>query len=172
MTTTPTPTPKPLPCHHAFKHGHSRIDGKKKYSETYESWQSMLARCRYKKRDTSGKYINRGITVCEEWKSFDVFLSDMGTRPKGTTLDRIDNNLGYFKKNCRWSTPTEQARNRRNSKLTFKQAVEVAKLRLSGVSCVEIAKRFNCSESLPREIVKGRTWIDALSKAKEDYGIE
>ena len=145
------------------RHGHTQF---RNYSPTWVSWQSMLARCRYKHRDTGAKHCGRGITVCERWLSFDNFLADMGGRPDGMTLDRIDNDGNYEPGNCRWATKAEQARNTRRSKLTYESAVQVALARLSGESCKTIADRFGICESLPREIVRGRTWKDALTEAK------
>ncbi len=131
----------------------------------------MLARCRYPDRDTEAKHVNRGIKVCARWQSFEAFLEDMGERPVGLTLDRWPDNDGdYEPSNCRWASPRDQARNRRNKKLDFASAVEVAIARLNGETCKSIAARFGISESLPREIVKGRTWPDALAKAKEIVG--
>lgn len=59
-------------------------------------------------------YGARGIKVCERWLTFANFLADMGEKPKGKTLDRIDGTKGYFKENCRWATPLEQAANSRH----------------------------------------------------------
>ena len=147
-----------------YKHGHTVNEA---YSPTYQSWQSMIARGRYPHRDVARKYARRGITVCERWqKSFEAFLADMGERPDGTTLDRMDNAKGYEPGNCRWATPKEQARNRRNARLTLETATQVAVRHLRGESAAKIAAEYCVSESLPREIVKGRTWPDALAAAK------
>lgn len=100
------------------KHGQrrGRSVGEKE-SPTYASWYSMRRRCAAK----TGKYFEwygaRGITVCERWSTFENFLADMGVRPDGKTLDRIDVNKGYESTNCRWATPREQRNNRRDTKL-------------------------------------------------------
>jgi hypothetical protein len=73
---------------------------------TYRTWSSMKMRCRHHKR-----YLKNGISYDPQWEQFKCFLADMGERPKGTSLDRIDNKKGYSKENCRWATPKEQARN-------------------------------------------------------------
>lgn len=147
----------------ASVHGHTNDHG---YSPTYHSWQEMLSRCRYYKRDKQNKHVGRGITVCERWGSFYNFLNDMGERPEGTTLDRIDNNGNYEPKNCRWATPTEQARNTRRTRLDYDSALDIAKRMLAGERASDLAKEYGISESLPREIHKGRTWKDAYSDAR------
>jgi hypothetical protein len=85
-------------------------------SRAYASWYGMLARCRNPNNVAYEVYGGRAITVAPEWESFEQFFLDMGVRPEGTTLDRIENSLGYFKNNCRWTTPIQQANNRRPRK--------------------------------------------------------
>lgn len=77
----------------------------------------MHERCSNAKHFAFKDYGGRGIRVCESWREFEAFMSDMGVRPDGMTLGRIDNEKGYEPGNCRWETQKSQARNRRNSKL-------------------------------------------------------
>jgi hypothetical protein len=81
----------------------------------YNSWKEMRKRCTNKNRKEYRDYGARGIKVCARWNDFRTFLSDMGPRPKGTTLDRINNDGDYEPGNCRWATYLEQNRNRRAS---------------------------------------------------------
>ena len=80
-------------------------------------WYAMLGRCYNPNSYSFPNYGARGIDVCERWFSLKNFISDMGERGQNLTLDRIDNNLGYSPKNCRWATYKEQSRNKRKDKL-------------------------------------------------------
>jgi hypothetical protein len=162
-------SPTLLPCRapqadNSLQHGHARHGPTGKASPTYQSWQSMLTRCR-RRQD----YRKSGIRVCVRWRSFENFLTDMGERPAGTTLDRKDNAKGYQPDNCRWATPRDQARNTRRNKLTLLSAVAVALRMLGGEKASVVAKDLGISESLPREIMRGRTWPDALATATKAY---
>lgn len=102
-----------------LKHGHTWTspDGRANTSRTYKSWSKMLQRC-YNRNDKNyfRYYSSRGITVAKEWHDFSRFLFDMGERPAGRSLDRINNDGNYEPGNCRWATGIEQANNRRKPK--------------------------------------------------------
>lgn len=92
-----------------MKHG-----GWKHYKSTYQCWQDMKQRCLNKRHRQYKNYGGRGIYICDSWLSgFENFFQDMGEKPPGMTLDRIDNDGPYFKANCRWATPAQQRVNTR-----------------------------------------------------------
>jgi hypothetical protein len=83
-------------------------------SRTYKSWRSMINRCTLPSTPSYKSYGAKGIGYDSSWKDFNNFLSDMGERPEGMTLDRIDGAKGYSRENCRWANPSQQQANRKN----------------------------------------------------------
>ena len=98
----------------------------------------MISRCASHK-----DYAGRGIKICKRWKSFENFLADMGARPKGTELDRLDNNKGYTPSNCAWRTHLQNARNRRTTRIKIGQLRRIVKLKKAGHSQRRIAAIYN-----------------------------
>ena len=86
-------------------------------TKTYKVWSHMRERCLQRNTKSFQSYGGRGITICERWNTFENFYEDMGEKPEGKSLDRIDNNSGYCKENCRWATQKEQMNNTRNNVL-------------------------------------------------------
>ena len=112
-------------------HGHNTMAGQ---SRTYKTWSMMLQRCTNPNYDGYPPYGGSGIMVCDRWRKFENFLSDMGDRPVDKTLDRWPNKNGNYELgNCRWATPSEQQNNTRcnvvveykNKRLTLKQWSDV-----------------------------------------------
>ncbi len=94
------------------RHGHAQ---RHEMTRTYKSWISMRQRCRNANAPNFASYGGRGIAVCARWDSFELFLADMGPRPEGMSIDRIDVDGNYEPGNCRWATPKQQQANRRCS---------------------------------------------------------
>ncbi len=96
----------------------------------YWIWSDMRQRCSNSNHRQFADYGGRGVAVCERWQTFASFAADMGERPEGLSLDRVDNLKGYGPDNCRWATRQEQNSNRRNciivdcggEKVTLKEA--------------------------------------------------
>jgi len=87
------------------------------YTKIYRTWIAMLSRCRNSNEPNYKNYGGRGITVCDYWNKFENFYSDMGELPfYEAQLDRIDNEKGYSKENCKWSSAKQNSRNRRTTK--------------------------------------------------------
>lgn len=96
-------------------HGFSRRGN---VSPTYRSWQSMKRRCLEVVSPSYKNYGGRGITVCDRWLKFENFLADMGERPEGFTLSRVDNDGDYEPSNCTWASIGVQSLNKRNTVVT------------------------------------------------------
>lgn len=86
-------------------------------TKVYRAWQAMLNRCRNKNLPQYKDWGGRGIRVCKRWHRFENFLEDMGEPANNQSLDRVDNDGGYSKDNCRWATKKEQVRNKRSNRI-------------------------------------------------------
>jgi hypothetical protein len=116
----------------------------------YVIWCNMKRRCEKPSHHAYSRYGGRGINVCDRWRSFENFLEDMGPRPEGLTLERIDNSLGYSKSNCCWATAKQQMRNKRNNRRITGMGETLTLVEWSerlGVSCAVISRR--ASRGLP-----------------------
>lgn len=113
----------------------------------HKSWRSMMDRCTNRKNPNYKHYGGKGITVCQRWaESFKHFHDDMGNRPSGMSIDRIDPNGNYEPSNCRWATNREQRMNQARSTISIEQAAEVRRLReLHGWGQNTIAKHLGIS---------------------------
>jgi len=132
----------------------------KQFMKERTVWLSMVARCHNIKNTAYHRYGKRGIFVCNEWRyDFDRFYEDMCPRPEGMTLDRIDNNKGYSKENCRWVTYKE---NNRNTRRTVFLDVNGALMKIH-----EISEAIGQKEStIHYRIKKGLSLEKIMSKEK------
>lgn len=126
-------------------------------SKIYDRWQGMILRCNNPNNPKYASYGGRGITVCNRWLNFNFFLNDMGMPPKGTSLDRIDNNKGYTPDNTRWATVSQQSRNKRtNYWITFNGETKILQ---------DWAEQYRMApESLKQRLKKGMNIENALKK--------
>lgn len=137
---------------------HSDTKGMSK-TPTWMSWSAMLERCTNKNHDAFHRYGGRGITVCDKWGRFAGFYEDMGLRPNGMSIDRIDNNIGYCKENCRWATHKEQSNNMSTNRKVEYRGKEYTIKQLSeylGMNYDTLWKRFNCGSQLDRPVTDCR----------------
>lgn len=131
----------------------------------YSHWCSIKDRCYNPKNPKFGRYGGRGILMCDEWRGdFAAFFADMGPRPSPThSVDRIDNNKGYEPGNCRWATPTQQARNTRRTRYVAADGI-IGKL-------PEVAERLNISPGTLKARAKrgtyGTRYVECLTDPRD-----
>lgn len=127
-------------------------------------WRGIKTRCFNKSNPSYARYGGRGITMCDSWKdSFERFLDDMGLPPANTSIERIDNNGGYFPINCKWATQKEQCRNRSSNRIVSFESSE---------ACITDV---NERKGFPRNLISnriGRGWSveDAVNRPVGKFG--
>lgn len=142
-------------------------------TSTYSVWATMKARCSNCNNANYHNYGGRGITVSDSWQKFENFYADMGERPEGMSLDRIDNDKGYSADNCRWASVKQQMRNTRiNNWITFNGKTQILKDWADelGLSEQVIHRRLNkCGWSVEDALtipVNGRSGLDGSNNGK------
>lgn len=139
----------------AYKHGLS-------HHPLYHVWSEMKERCYNKTNKNYHAWGGRNVTVCERWrKNVANFISDMGDRPDGHSIDRINNDGNYEPINCRWADATTQARNRRSTKLTIEKAEEIRSFRQEGLTLAKISEIVGFGEKVIHDVVSNKTWRSA-----------
>lgn len=134
--------------------------GNHKDHPLYGTWSSIKTRCFNKRCKKFKNYGGRGITMCDEWKlSFVAFCRDMGDKPPGTSIDRINNDGDYCKSNCRWATLVQQANNSRRN----------VKLKCGGEVLTITQWRARLGFRIDRRVKSGWSIASALSKPRQKW---
>jgi len=126
----------------------------------HNTWKAIRQRCNNPNTAQYRDYGGRGITVCERWDSFENFIADMGMRPEGGTIDRIDNSQGYSPSNCRWATRTDQGRNTRSNVLDEDTVALIKTLRRYGDRPRSIASKLGVSWHAVKSVTGGVNWAN------------
>lgn len=105
----------------------------------YKAWFAMLDRCRNPGNTHYDRYGGRGISVCSRWESYEAFVEDMGERPPGMTIDRVDNDGHYEPGNCRWATRRQQQNNRHDNHVLVVDGVKATLSEWSAMTGIKFA---------------------------------
>jgi len=126
----------------------------------YSIWCGMKKRCALKSHKAFPNYGGRGITVCQEWLTFENFYawSRISGYAENLTIDRIDNNKGYFAENCRWVTLQQNSSHRRTNILTIDQVKQIKTFIAAGVRGCEIAAKFSINQKIVSNIKNNKRW--------------
>jgi hypothetical protein len=126
---------------------------------TYRIWIQMKARCLNPNYTHWRYYGGKGITICPQWiDSFETFLNDMGLRPDGLTIDRIDPLGNYEPDNCRWVSQKTQVRNRSTNKLNLETVKQFRQRAADGERVSSLAKEYNIKRGYAYLVLAGKTW--------------
>lgn len=140
------------------KHGYAARMSDPAIRRTYNTYDAMMGRMNDPKDHSYEHYKSRGITIEDpRWQeSITYFIADMGLRPVGTTLDRVDNNKGYYKENCRWATPSEQCTNKSSSRVTPEMFGQITREIAKGFKSPHCSRMFGVSKATVIRIREGR----------------
>jgi hypothetical protein len=132
------------------------------YTPESRSWQAMKNRCLNPRGGDYKDYGGRGISVCDRWLSFESFYEDMGPRPIGTSIERIDNSGNYEPGNCKWATPAEQHANKRGVKLSASKAADIRRRYSNGSRISALAAEYGVSTACVLKVVRNQAWKTQL----------
>ena len=137
---------------------------------THTAWRHMKERCDNPNCHLYERYGGRGIRYCEQWQKYSNFFQDMGEKPLGYELDRINNNGDYTPDNCRWVSSTENRRNTSRNVIDIQSAKEIKELlKIAGIlpngsyphgTISRISKELDISIYAIRSVARGETWKD------------
>lgn len=146
---------------HTSSCGCARVQHGESRSSEYQSWKCMISRCYNPKDPAFMRYGGRGIVVCPRWRrSVNAFVNDMGPRPLGFSLERINNDYHYCPANCKWASSAEQNRNRRSVKLCASVARLIRARVEIGEKHSDLARDYGISRQYVGDIVRRRVWKD------------
>jgi hypothetical protein len=129
-------------------------------TRVYAVWRQMMYRCYRESCPGWPFYGGRGVRVDPRWHDVVNFVADMGHPPSGLWLERIDNEAGYSRDNCRWASPAEQARNRRDTRLSPDIVIWIRQQKASGATMRALAGQLGVAPNTVSEAASGARWKD------------